>query len=178
MPLLIVEGARISGKSYLIEQQKSLPVFKFDFNANFSYWKFDKNSPDVHWFGLGKELMLHELNISGLLPKMIVDRGILTNSVWGVFQKRITEDQAKKDLVNFYKRGLFKDSKILIIEGKWDGKRIKDIWDEDDYRREEERSLFSSFSKLLLELGVNVQVFHNNFDLDSVIRFKTKIDKF
>lgn len=178
MPLLIVEGARKSGKSYLISQQKTLPVFKFDFNTNFSYWKFNKNSSDIHWFGLGKEVMLHELNLSGFLPKMVVDRGILTNSVWGVFQKRITEEQAKNDLVNFYKRGLFNDSKILLIRGQWKEKRTKDIWDEDDYRSEEENALFSSFSELLLDLGVEVHVFDNNFDLDSVIRFKMKINNF
>jgi hypothetical protein len=176
MSLLIIEGPRRAGKTYLIAQQKTLPIFKFDFNTNFSYWDFDKNSKDIHWFGLGKEIMLHELNLSGFLPKMIVDRGILTNSVWGVFQKRITEEQAKKDLVNFHKRGLFKDTKILLIEGQWKGKRTKDIWDEDDYRGEEENALFLSFSELLLDLGVEVQSFHNNFDLESVISFKMKIN--
>lgn len=178
MPLLIVEGARNSGKTYLISQQKTLPVFKFDFNTNFSHWKFEKNSTDIHWFGLGKEVMLHELNNSGFLPKMVVDRGILTNSVWGVFQKRITENQAKKDLINFHKRGFFKGSKILLIEGQSKEKRTKDIWDEDDFRREEERGLFSSFSLLLLDLGVEVKTFDNNFDLYSVIRFKIEINNF
>jgi hypothetical protein len=177
MPLLIVEGPRKSGKSYLISQQDSLPVFKFNFNENFAYWNFDKNGKDVHWFGLGKEVMLHELNNAGFIPKMIVDRGILTNSVWGVFQRRITEEQAKKDLVNFYKRGLFNDVSILLIEGNYKKDRVKDIWDQDDARQDEERRLFSSFSLLLRDLGVEVNVFHNNMDLDSVIRFKTKISE-
>ncbi len=177
MPLLIVEGPRKSGKSYLISQQDSLPVFKFNFNENFAYWNFDKNGKDVHWFGLGKEVMLHELNNAGFIPKMIVDRGILTNSVWGVFQKRITEEQAKKDLVNFYKRGLFNGVSILLIEGNYKKDRVKDIWDQDDATQDEERRLFSSFSLLLRDLGVEVNVFHNNMDLDSVIRFKTKISE-
>ena len=177
MPLIIVEGARKSGKTYLIEQQDSLPVFKFDFNGNFSTWDFSKSSSDVHWFGLGKEVMLHELDSSGFLPKVIIDRGILTNSVWGVFQRRVTAEQAKKDLINFNKRGFFKNTKIVLIEGEYQQKRRKDIWDQDDIRREEETTLFSSFSDLLLDLGVEVHVFPNNFDLDSVIRFKTKISK-
>lgn len=177
MPLLIVEGPRKSGKSYLISQQDTLPVFKFDFNENFSHWNFDRNSKDVHWFGLGKEIMLHELNNSGFLPKMIVDRGILTNSVWGVFQRRVSEEQAKKDLVNFHKRGLFNDTSILLIEGNYKKERKKDMWDQDDSRQEEERRLFSSFSLLLQDLGVEINVFHNNMDLDSVIRFKTKISE-
>ncbi len=175
MPLIIVEGPRKSGKSHLISQQETLPVFKFDFNNNFSTWNFEKNSENVHWFGLGKEVMLHELDATGMLPKMIVDRGILTNSVWGVFQRRITVEQAKQDLTNFNKRNFFWDTQIILIEGKSPQKRVKDIWDEDDKRREEEYALFSSFSDLLRSFGVKVHVFHNNFDLDSIIRFKTLI---
>ena len=177
MPLIIVEGPRKSGKSYLISQQKDLPVFKFDFNSNFSLWDFGKRSQDVHWFGLGKEVMLHELNASGFLDTMIVDRGILTNSVWGVFQGRVTRSQAEKDLINFHKRGLFNNVKIIVIEGEWQEKRSKDIWDSDDSRSAEERDLFTSFSLLLRDLGVDVRSFNNNFDIESVVRFKNEIKK-
>ena len=175
MPLIIVEGSRKSGKSYLISKQTDLPVFKFDFNSNFSTWDFGKQSEEVHWFGLGKEVMLHELNSSGFLDKMIVDRGILTNSVWGVFQGRITKKQAEKDIINFNKRGLFRNTKIIVVQGQWSEKRTKDIWDQDDSRVEEERSLFTEFSLLLRDLGVDVKVFNNNFDLESVVRFKQEI---
>lgn len=175
MPLIIVEGSRKSGKSYLISKQTDFPVFKFDFNSNFSLWDFGKQSEDIHWFGLGKEVMLHELNSSGFLEEMIVDRGILTNSVWGVFQGRVTKKQAETDLINFNKRGLFKNTKIILVQGHWSEKRKKDIWDQDDSRVEEERSLFTEFSLLLKDLGVNVKVFNNNFDLESVVRFKQEI---
>jgi len=177
MPLIIVEGSRKSGKSYLISKQTDFPVFKFDFNSNFSTWDFGKQSEEIHWFGLGKEVMLHELNSSGFLEKMIVDRGILTNSVWGVFQGRVTKTQAEQDLINFHKRGLFKNVRIIVVEGEWDQSRTKDIWDNDDSRAEEERSLFRSFSSLLKDLGVDVRSFTNNFDLESVVRFKNEIRK-
>ena len=175
MPLIIAEGSRKSGKSYLISQQTDFPIFKFDFNSNFSTWNFEKGSEDIHWFGLGKEVMLHELNSSGFLEEMIVDRGILTNSVWGVFQGRITKEQAEQDLINFHKRGLFKNVRIILVEGEWDQKRTKDIWDNDDHRAEEERSLFRSFSLLLKDLGVDIRSFTNNFDLESVTSFKKEI---
>ena len=177
MPLIIVEGSRKSGKSYLISKQSDFPVFKFDFNSNFSAWDFGKQSEDIHWFGLGKEVMLHELEQSGYLPKLVVDRGILTNSVWGVFQGRVTKTQAEQDLINFHKRGLFKNVKILVVEGEWNQSRTKDIWDNDDSRAEEERALFRSFSLLLKDLGVDVRSFTNNFDLESVVRFKNEIRK-
>lgn len=175
MGLLLIEGARRSGKTHLIQNQNILPVFKFDFNSNFSTWEFNKQSVDIHWFGLGKEVMLHELNSSGFLEEMIVDRGILTNSVWGVFQGRITKEQAEQDLINFHKRGLFKNVRIILVEGEWDQKRTKDIWDNDDHRAEEERSLFRSFSLLLKDLRVDIISFTNNFDLESVTSFKKEI---
>ena len=179
MPLLIVEGCRKSGKSYLLNKQWTRSVFKFDFNENFSHWDFDKNGTDIHWFGLGKEIMLHELDINGFLPgKILVDRGILTNSVWGVFQRRISEEQAKEDLVKFHARGLFKNTQILMVEGQFQELREKDIWDKDDNRREEEHVLFQSFSLLLMDLGVQVNTFHNNFDSESITRFNDVISKF
>ena len=177
MPLIIVEGARRSGKTYLLSKQDILPIFKFDFNSNFSLWNFPKKSESTHWFGLGKEIMLHELNLTGFINDIIVDRGILTNTVWGVFQGRITEEQAKNDLMNFHKRGLFNNTKIILVEGEWPEKRSKDIWDEDDKRGELERSLFTSFSLLLRDLGVEIISFTNNFDLESVEGFKKEIIK-
>ena len=175
MPLIVVEGARLSGKSYLISEQNILPVFKFDFNSSFSLWDFGKKSQDTHWFGLGKEVMLHELDNAGFLGKTIIDRGILTNSVWGVFQGRISEEQAKQDLINFHKRGLLENTKIILVNGEWKEKREKDIWDEDDSRGNYERSLFTSFSLVLEELGVEIIHFTNNFDEESLERFKNKI---
>jgi len=175
MPLIIVEGPRKSGKSYLIENQKELPVFKFDFNSNFSTWDFGKQSEQIHWFGLGKEVMLHELNSSGFLPKMLVDRGILTNSVWGVFQGRVTIKQAETDLINFNRRGLFKGVSIILVNGQWQEKRTKDIWDQDDSRGEEEKMLFDRFYLLLKDFGVDIKIFDNKFDLESVVRFKQEI---
>ena len=148
MPLIIVEGSRKSGKSYLVSRQAQLPVFKFDFNANFAVWNFEKQTEEIHWFGLGKEVMLHELNSAGFLENMVVDRGILTNSVWGVFQGRITKEQAEQDLINFHKRGLFKNVRIILVDGEWSENRTKDIWDEDDSRIQEEKALFLSFSLL------------------------------
>ena len=40
MSLILIEGARKSGKTYLISQQTTYPVFKFNFIDTFSAWKF------------------------------------------------------------------------------------------------------------------------------------------
>ena len=63
------------------------------------------------------------------------------------------------------------------IEGEWKEKRTKDICDSDDSRSEEEKDLFTSFSLLLKDLGVDVRTFTNNFDIESVVRFKNEIKK-
>jgi hypothetical protein len=177
MCLVIIEGARSSGKSYLISQQQELPVFKFDFNTNFSYWEFKKDSTELHWFGLGKEIMLHELKISLGLPKMIIDRGILTNSVWGVLQKRISVRQAKKDLHNFNERGFFKGNKIVLINGNHKRPEGKDVWGDSRERILEEKYLFDMFFDFLQGIGVDIIKFENNIDNDSVNKFKNLIKK-
>jgi hypothetical protein len=173
MPLLIVEGPRKAGKSHLVSNQTVCPVFKFDFNKNFSMWNMGRESKETHFWGLGKEVMLHELNKGGYLRDnwLLVDRGILTNSVWGVFQKRISKQQAIGDLTKFSDLGLLENTRFLLIEGKWEEQRKKDIWDVDDTRGEEERLLFSSFSQTLLDLNVPVDTFHNQFNEDSLKSF-------
>lgn len=181
MSLLIVEGPRKSGKTYLVNNQNIHPVFKFNFNENFSKWNLSKKSVDTHWFGLGKEVMLHELYKDSFIGKketLVTDRGILTNSVWGVFQNRTSEEQARRDLKNFKKLGLLDGVTFIVIEGTWEEERKKDIWDEDDSRVEEERYLFKSFSLLLQDLGVNVIYFPNEFDESSLKRFNSLLKKY
>lgn len=179
MGLLLIEGARRSGKTHLTQSQNILPVFKFDFNKNFEWWNLERESRETHFWGLGKEIMLHELNRGGFFKDkwILVDRGILTNSVWGVFQKRISKQQAVGDLTKFYDLGLFEDVRFLIIEGKCEDERKKDIWDMEDTRGEEERELFRSFSQELLDLKVSVDVFPNNFDEDSLKRFNLSLQQ-
>jgi hypothetical protein len=181
MSLLIVEGPRKSGKTYLVNNQKIHPVFKFDFNDHFSKWKLGKQSEITHWFGLGKEVMLHELYQKSVISNnktLVTDRGILTNSVWGIFQGRTTDKQARKDLKNFRDLGLFKNVTFIVVQGNWKKERKKDVWDEDDTRAEEEGYLFKSFSLLLQDLGVDVIFFPNEFDENSLERFNLLLNKY
>jgi hypothetical protein len=96
------------------------------------------------------------------------------NISWGSVTGSILN---QTDLINFNKRGLFKDTSIILVNGHWNEKRSKDIWDQDDSRVDEERMLFDRFSLVLRDLGVDVRVFNNNFDLESVVRFKQEIRK-
>ena len=183
MSIICCEGARRSGKSFLINSQKVFPHFKFEFNEAFEGLVFEKSSTDVHYFGLGKELMLHQLDRDGLLVKqfptgwnkntnsIIVDRGIITNTVWAIFQNRISEQQAEKELRWVMRQDLLRNSCFVCIEGTAQLERKKDIWDSADARVQEEKDLFNHFFNLLEKTGHNVKRFKNNFDTNSVVEF-------
>jgi len=174
--LLVVEGNRRAGKSFLINSQKVFPTFKFEFNEAFSGLNLKRDSPDTHYLGLGKELMLHQLNRDGFLkeqfpigwmrstPCFVVDRGIISNTVWGVFQNRITLREAEEQIRWIVKSGLLLDSYFVAIEGTSTQERRKDIWDGDDSRVQEEIDLFNHFYNLMDRMGYKVNRFKNNFD--------------
>lgn len=173
MSLVIIEGARLSGKSYLAENQNILPTFKFDFNQSFSDWDFRKDSKDIHNFGLGKEVMLHQLNKDGFIrDKVLIDRGILTNSVWGIFQNRIDLTAAKKDLKIFKERGLFEGTQIIYVEGEYKESREKDIWDSEDKKRSKEKEIFTFLLMYLDSLNVKINTFNNEMNESSLEAFK------
>ena len=183
MSLIIIEGARKSGKSFLINSQKVFPSFKFEFNEAFSGLKFEKNSTDVHYFGLGKEIMLHQLDRDGLIKNqfptgwnkttdcVIIDRGIISNTVWAIFQDRITKEKAEQELKWVINTGLLRNSCFVLIEGTSSDERKKDVWDSDDIRVQEEKDLFNYFINLLEKTGHMVRRFQNNFDANSVVEF-------
>lgn len=173
MSLIIIEGARKSGKTHLINSQESFPIFKFDFNSAFTGLGLDQQSPITHSFGLGKEIMLQQLNRDGFLyDTFMIDRGILSNAVWGVLQKRITRDLAEKELEWAIDNGLLNDTRIFLILGTSAEERIKDQWDFADNMIEEEKELFLYFSNVLISKGVKVNLFKNFFDSDTLDRFK------
>ena len=115
--LTIIEGARNSGKTFLLSQLEN-PVFKFPFTGWFERLGLKETCTDGHCLGLGKEIMIHELNKNGYLNSTYMDRGIITALAWGVFQKRITQEEAMNQFDYFIKDGLFQNVKIIYIVGK------------------------------------------------------------
>jgi hypothetical protein len=164
MSLFVVEGARKSGKTYLVNSQKTLPTFKFDFNGAFEGLGLPRNSENTHYFGLGKEIMLHQLDNQGFIENTIIDRGIITNSVWGIFQKRVTISEVESELNWIIREGLLGASAFIHVKGTFDGERTKDLWDSDESRLQEEKDLFDHFFKYVSDRGVRTFTFYNRFD--------------
>ncbi len=178
MSLIIIEGARRSGKSFLISSKSDVPVFKFDFNPVFEGLNFMKNSPEVHYLGLGKELMLHQLNRDGFIDgNIIVDRGIITNTVWAVFQRRISLELAKKEIEWCINSGLLVNTSFVAIIGTHSDKRSKDIWDGDDSRVTEEIDLFNEIYNFMEVRGIKIHRFTNTFDPSAINNFSNFINE-
>jgi hypothetical protein len=172
----LIEGARNSGKSYLLKWANVSP-YKFDFPFWYGKLKLNNKDRETHSFALSKEIILHELNRDGLLAGDIyVDRGILTVLVWGVLKDRITIDEAIKQLWHFSKAGLFKDCEVIYIHGDNPRERgSKDLWDDSDRGRELE-----IYEVLLEELKMSepkckISRFRNGFNLLDAVIFRNEI---
>jgi hypothetical protein len=175
MSLIILEGSRRSGKTFFVNSQNWIPVFKFDFNALYTGLSLPEAGDKTHHIGLGKEIMIHQLNRDGFLDDLIMDRGVITNSVWGVLNKRVSKKSVLKELDYMVSNNLFKKSFFFIISGTFTGSREKDLWDYMDERIPEEAALFDEFGSYLSERGVRIQTIENKFDPESLSNFQTII---
>jgi hypothetical protein len=177
MSLFVLEGARKSGKTHFVNSQTWIPVFKFDFNSLYTEMNLPASGDKTHHIGLGKELMIHQLNRDNFLPDLMMDRGIITNSVWGVLNKRVSKKSVLKELDYMIQNNLFRNTFFFIISGTSGEAREKDVWDYMDERIPEEASLFKEFGDYLLEKGVRVQTIENKFDPESLSSFQSIIKK-
>ena len=172
----LIEGARNSGKSYLLQWAK-IKSYKFDFPHWYGKLKLNNEDRETHSFALSKEILLHELNRDGFIPDDIyVDRGILTVLTWGVLKNRISMDEAVKQLWHFSEAGLFDNCEIIYVSGNNPRERgAKDLWDGSDKAKEQ-----NIYEFLLDELHEScpkckIKRFTNTFSLISAVEFREKI---
>lgn len=102
--MIIIEGSRNVGKSYLLEQYlKSFPnkffTYKFPFFDFYKELELDKELHAGTYFGYGKDLDLLSLAKSNLLPdNLILDRGFISNAVFAMIFRRAKETDIVKYL--------------------------------------------------------------------------------
>lgn len=176
-PLVIIEGARRSGKSYLIGRQEIFPVFKFDFNGAFSKLDLGHDSRLTHMFGLGKEVMVHQLNKEGIVGNLLIDRGIITNSVWGVMMERCSSEEALNELEYAIEEKYFHNTTFILVRGTYEGNREKDLWDSMEHLIPREVELFDKIFDFVRSRGVKTRIIQNKFNEESVDEFNKLLNE-
>ena len=176
--LVIFEGARNSGKTYLAQkssEHNNIPLYKFEFVKWFNELGFADDSRESHLFALGKELQLLQANRDGILQSIVLDRGFLTVLVWGVLSKRIDFEEAIDELNKIISSGLLKNCKVFYVHGDNPNKsdRNKDNWDFRD-NTSDEKHLYEKFIRHILDFypsfdAFSIQSFENKFDETSII---------
>ena len=177
--LVIFEGARNSGKTYLAQkasEHNNIPLYKFEFVKWFNELGLEDSSRSSHLFALGKELQLLQANRDGILHPIILDRGFLTVLVWGVLSKRIDFDEAIEQLDKIVSSNLLENCKVYYIHGDNPNKsdRNKDNWDFRD-NTSDEKFLYEKFINYILENypsfnNFSILSFENKFDETSIIK--------
>lgn len=175
MSLFVVEGARKSGKTFFINSQNWIPVFKFDFNGLYTSLNLPAEGEKTHHLGLGKELMVQQLNRDGFLPHLMMDRGVITNSVWGVLNNRVKLRSVLDELDYMLKNDLFRNTIFFHIKGTSPEKREKDVWDYMDEKIPQEAELFEQLFDYIERGGVKTFRIENRFDAESLASFQTII---
>lgn len=172
--LVIFEGARNSGKTYLAQrasEHNKIPLYKFEFVKWFNELKLEDSSKSSHLFALGKELQLLQANRDGILQPIILDRGFLTVLVWGVLSGRIDYEEALSELDKIISSGLLMNCKVYYIHGDNPNKseRNKDNWDFRD-NTSDEKYLYEKFIQYVVEN-------YPGFDEFSIFSFENKFDE-
>jgi len=181
--VIFIEGARNVGKTYLIGNLKSdIQTYKFPFAKYFkeSFSKVHRDEAmeevnskkELYYLTLGYDITILDLFKKGLISEnLIVDRGFLSNLVFGVQSGRITVEEgiaAWSWLCKEYEDCF--EVVYVCAQPNNDG-RNKDAWD--IYGQKETMDLYTEFMDTSHS---NVMTFENKFDARSVYRFNSVID--
>jgi hypothetical protein len=119
--------------------------------------------------------MIHQLNRDGFLPHIIMDRGVITNSVWGVLNDRVSLKSVYQELDYMIDSLLFKNAIFFHVSGTSPEERSKDVWDYMDEKIPQEIELFNQFFSYISMAGVKTFEIENKFDAESLASFQTQI---
>lgn len=179
--IIIIEGPKNVGKSYLMENS-GIPSYKFPFAGYFN--AFLKGNTDnvgtgdkaTYHFTTSFDVSVMSLAKQGFIkgPRLLIDRGFLSNLVLGVVQKRITDEDAYAYMDFLYKEGYI-DSNVKIVyvkRGSMPGGRElpKDQWEYLTYD-DVHNKYMQYIDYLQKEYNFPVEIFENNFDGESVVKF-------
>lgn len=193
--ILFVEGARHSGKTFLINQflekydDPRIEYYKFYFANHVKMLDLVEldATPALHYFSLGNIMTIMEMNLRPEYKDKIwiFDRAIISAYTWAILRKRLGRSQAELEFLKLINSDLYKNSKTLVVSvagQTGDSSRIKDTWDGKHSTLEEQQlmaSLIESGLKNLADTDKNngLSFVFNQFNQDSVDSFNRECCK-
>lgn len=193
--ILFVEGARHSGKTFLINQflekydDPRIEYYKFYFANHVKMLDLVEldSTPALHYFSLGNIMTIMEMNLRPEYKDKIwiFDRAIISAYTWAILRKRLGRSQAELEFLKLINSDLYKNSKTLVVSvagQTGDSSRIKDTWDGKHSTTEEQllmASLIESGLKNLADTDKNngLSFVFNQFDEASVNSFNRECCK-
>lgn len=193
--ILFVEGARHSGKTFLINQflekydDPRIEYYKFYFANHVKMLDLVEldATPALHYFSLGNIMTIMEMNLRPEYKDKIwiFDRAIISAYTWAILRKRLGRSQAELEFLKLINSDLYKNSKTLVVSvagQTGDSSRIKDTWDGKHSTTEEQllmASLIESGLKNLADTDKNngLSFVFNQFDEASVNSFNRECCK-
>ena len=193
--ILFVEGARHSGKTFLINQflekydDPRIEYYKFYFANHVKMLDLVEldATPALHYFSLGNIMTIMEMNLRPEYKDKIwiFDRAIISAYTWAILRKRLGRSQAELEFLKLINSDLYKNSKTLVVSvagQTGDSIRIKDTWDGKHSTTEEQllmASLIESGLKNLADTDKNngLSFVFNQFDEASVNSFNRECCK-
>jgi hypothetical protein len=150
--ILFVEGARHSGKTFLINQfiekhkDPRIEYYKFYFAnhvKDLDLVELDA-TPALHYFSLGNIMTIMEMNLRPEYKDKIwiFDRAIISAYTWAILRKRLGRSRAELEFLKLINSDLYKNSKTLVVSvagQTGDSNRVKDTWDGAHSTLEEQR---------------------------------------
>lgn len=179
---ICIEGIRNVGKSFLIKNLDNKTVYKYPFANYFeNCYIHDHNINidvlnsriDLAYLTMGYNTAVLELLKQNIIKDdIIIDRNFLSALVFNIQSGRITYEQAVNQYNYIFNQYADQFKIIWVTADIKQDNRNKDRWD--IYNPNNTLLLYE---KLIKDLNIPIIEFRNNFDEDSVIRFKELIEK-
>jgi hypothetical protein len=180
--VIMVEGARVAGKSFLIKSlNMDNNIHKIPFAGYFNdcfvndfpeLSKEEANKKtDIHYYSLAYDIIVLDLVKNGKINyDLIVDRSLLSSFVFGILANRVTMDQIKNQY-EWINKTYGDHIEIIYVTGNMsEDTRNKDMWSL--YNNKETHDMYQ---KIIKELNIPVTYITNNYDEKSVDAFNVLI---
>ena len=193
MAIIMIEGARHSGKTFLIDkffEQNTDPkvhYYKFQFAKHIDDlgMRDQEAGPGVHYFSIANVLTILELNETLLKDHILVfDRCIFSAYVWSIYRERMGAFRLLEEFRKILNSQLYQSVKLLYVERDEDieiTKREKDYFgnfENADHEKELFERIFSEFNLQMNDVTRKNEFSRltNYFNDDSSIQFNQMLN--